>query len=88
MDKDYYDVVLAFYGPRGNSFGEHVNLKVKVTDSASEEKFFKTAINLTEAGLGSFDECLEAVKKCNGDENAACEMLVSQEETSSLQNNQ
>jgi len=33
---------------------------------------FKAAITLTEAGLASFDECVEALKKFKGDENAAC----------------
>jgi hypothetical protein len=30
---------------------------------------------LAEAGMGSFDECVEALKKCNLDENAALQML-------------
>jgi hypothetical protein len=71
-DNDTYDVVLAFYGPKGTTFGHYINLKVKVTDNASEENLYRTAINLTEAGLGSFDDCVEALKKCNCDENAAC----------------
>ena len=31
---------------------------------------------MTEAGLGSFDECTAALNKCNGDENAAVQMLI------------
>jgi len=31
---------------------------------------------MNEAGLGSFDECVEVLRKCNGDENAAVMMLI------------
>ena len=87
-EKDTYDVVLAFFGPRGMTFGQQVNLKVKVTDNASEEKLYRAAINLTEAGLGSFDDCVEALKKCSCDENAACQMLLDMGSQSSLQTQQ
>jgi hypothetical protein len=37
---------------------------------------YKAAITLAEADMGTFDECIEALRKCNGDENAALLMLV------------
>ncbi len=68
-----FEVTLAFFGPKGNSFGQVLNLKLKVNDeSFKEERLFRAAITLTEAGIGSFDDCVEALKKFHGDENAAC----------------
>ena len=31
---------------------------------------------MTEAGIASFDECVEALKQFKGDENAACQHLI------------
>jgi len=31
---------------------------------------------MTEAGIASFDECVEALKQFKGDENAACQYLI------------
>jgi len=31
---------------------------------------------LTEAGIASFDDCVDALKKFKGDENAACQYLI------------
>jgi hypothetical protein len=31
---------------------------------------------MNEAGLGSFDDCSETLRKCNGDENAAVQMMI------------
>ena len=67
-----HDVELGFYGPRGSNFGQKINLKLKLSESAYQLKLYKAAITMTEAGLGTFDECVETLKKCNGDENAAC----------------
>jgi len=39
---------------------------------------YKAAITLAEAGMGSFDECVSALRKCNFDENAALQVLVEQ----------
>jgi len=51
-------------------------LKVKVEEGVNELSLFKAALTLAEAGMGQFDECVEALKKCNGDENAALLLLV------------
>ena len=68
-----FEVALAFFGPKGNSFGQVLTVKVKVNDEAlTHERLFRAAITLAEAGLASFDECVEAIKKFKGDENAAC----------------
>ena len=44
---------------------------MKVNEGVSQLKFYKTVITMTEAGLGTFDDCTVALSKCNGDENAA-----------------
>lgn len=44
--------------------------------SENQEKLFKAAITMTEAGIASFDECVDALKKFKGDENAACQYLL------------
>jgi len=50
---------------------------VKVNDEAfNQEKTFRAAITMTEAGIANFDECVEALKKFKGDENAACQFLI------------
>lgn len=79
---DTFDVELGFYGPRSGNFGQRLNLKVKINEGAFELKLYKAAITMTEAGLGSFDESVEALRKCNGDENAACQMMIDNTATS------
>jgi len=37
---------------------------------------FKTAMTLTEAQMGSFDECVDALRKCKLDEAAALQILI------------
>jgi len=71
-EKDTFELELGFYGPRGTRFGEKICLKVKVNEGSFELKFYKAAITMTEAGLGTFDDCVDALRKCNGDENSAC----------------
>jgi len=39
---------------------------------------------LAEAGMGSFDECVDALRKCNLDENAALQILVENKEEATL----
>jgi hypothetical protein len=70
---DTFEVALTFYGPKGNTFGQIINMKIKVINSiAAQEKLFKTAITMSECDIASFDDCVEALKKFKGDENAAC----------------
>ena len=70
---DTFELALRFVGPKGSSFGQRLVLKVKVVEAGDQQlKLFKAAINLAEAGIASFEECVEALKKAKGDENAAC----------------
>lgn len=73
-DNGTFKLQLAFFGPRGNSFGQVLELTVKVTEN--QEMLFKAAITMTEAGIANFEECVEALKKFKGDENAACQYLL------------
>ena len=62
-------------------FGNVVTLKLKVVmplEFLDEAKVYKLALQLSEQGLGSFDECVEAVKSvkdANYDEQAAIQAL-------------
>ena len=51
-----------------------LELTVKITEN--QEKLFKAAITMTEAGVGSFDECVEALKQFKGDAEAALQFLL------------
>jgi len=73
---EIYEIPLAFFGPRHYPFGQGFSVKVKVSEGESELALFKAALTLAEAGMGTFDECVEALRKCNMDENAALQMLV------------
>jgi hypothetical protein len=46
-------------------------VQIQVSEGESDLAIFKAATTLAEAGMGTFDECLEVLGKCNGDENAA-----------------
>lgn len=71
-----FKLQLAFFGPKGNSFGQVLELTVKVTEN--QEMLFKAAITMTEAGIADFEQCVEALKMFKGDENAACQYLLEQ----------
>lgn len=74
---DTFDVVLRFFGPRGSSFGQKIVIKVKVVEGQNSQlRLYKAAITMAEAGLAGFEQCIAALKKCKGDENAACQMLL------------
>jgi len=75
-----YDFSLRFRGPKGGEFGEPIPMKIKVVaPKASPEKIknqvelVKLAVKLFDVlKLGkSYDECLEVVTSCNGDEIAS-----------------
>lgn len=71
-----FEVSTTFYGPKNTPFGQTLNINVKVNEGNDQVSFYKTVITLTEAGLGNFDECTAALTQCNGDENAAVQMLI------------
>lgn len=76
-----HEIKLAMQGPGGMQFGNVVTLKLKVmipSEFQDEAKIYKLALQLSEQGLGSFDECVEAVKSvkdANYDEQAAIKAL-------------
>mmetsp|Transcript_48624 Transcript_48624/g.66064 ORF Transcript_48624/g.66064 Transcript_48624/m.66064 type:complete len:278 (-) Transcript_48624:190-1023(-) len=70
-----YEIKLAFRGPGGRKFGEEIVLKLKVKKLINETEFFSVALKLHEAGLGSFDDCVAALKEANSDEAAAVKLL-------------
>jgi len=73
---DVTELNFVFVGHKGN-FGQEFSVKVRVQEGGeSEEVLFRAAITLAEAGMGSFDECVHALRVCNLDENAALQMLV------------
>jgi len=79
-DKKEFDVVVGFVGPRGGAFGQSVKIPIKVAELQDEFTLFKMAISLTETGLATFEECVDVLRKCNGDEGAAVQMLVEKKE--------
>lgn len=73
-----HEIKLAMRGPGGFQFGNVITLKLKVTlpcDYNYEVEVFKLALKLQEKGLGTFDECVVAVKSNNCDENASIKAL-------------
>mmetsp|Transcript_4915 Transcript_4915/g.3516 ORF Transcript_4915/g.3516 Transcript_4915/m.3516 type:complete len:226 (+) Transcript_4915:1432-2109(+) len=80
---EVYEVPLTFYGPKGSSFGQRFTIKVQVQEGEKELALFKAAMTLAEAGMGSFDECVEAYRACNMDEGAALQMLLEKQQQTS-----
>lgn len=62
-------------GPRGNSFGEKITIKFKITKRLDQDQLFMTAsrifeeLNSTEKGL--FEMVVDALKEAHGDEKHA-----------------
>jgi hypothetical protein len=78
-----HEIKIAFRGPGGHQFGEVITLKLKVimpSNENAEVEAMKLAIKLQELNLGSFDECLNAVRITNSDEKAAITMLQSKKQ--------
>lgn len=78
-----YEFVLCFRGPNGNPFGDLIPLKLKVTNGVArpsyrtEVEMNKLAIKLYENKVGkSYDECIRAVEKFNGNEEAVIKYLM------------
>ncbi len=75
-------IYLSFKGPKGSSFGQELAIEVKVMlnqsqMTISQEEFFRRAIQMAETlGLGDFDQCVEALKKTNGDIEQAKKLIV------------
>lgn len=75
-------IYLSFHGPKGTSFGQELVIEIKVLLNselliANQEELFRTAMIMSESmNLGTFDECVEALKKFNGDMNAAAQSIL------------
>lgn len=67
-----HEMNLTFRGPKGNTFGEVIPIKVKCVlpkRTVSEVETYKLAIKLHEKlHLGSLDECIKSARENNGDE--------------------
>lgn len=71
---------LSFYGPKGNAFGQEIELPLHILDSyKAQELLFKKAMALAELGIASFDQAVEALKKFKNDENEAFQYLLDQQ---------
>ena len=78
VDNKIHEIKLAMRGPGGYQFGNVITLKLKVVmpvDYNSEIELYKLAMKLHEQGLGSFDDCVVAVKNANCDEQAAIKAM-------------
>lgn len=80
-DSDLRKVYLSFCGPKGNVFGQEILVELRVqlkkAPLVSQEELFRAALHMAETmNLGSFDACVEALKKCGGDQNKACQQLI------------
>ena len=77
-----HEIKVAMRGPGGFQFGNIVTLKLKIVmppEYQDEVSVYKLALKLHQQGLGSFDECVEAVKSVkdtNYDEQAAIKVLA------------
>jgi hypothetical protein len=75
-----HTIKLAMRGPGGFQFGNVITLKLKVIMPSDffyndDVELYKLALKLSQKGLGSFDECVIAVKNSNCDEQAAIKLL-------------
>jgi len=77
-----HEIKVAMRGPGGFQFGNIVTLKLKIVmpdEYQDEILVYKLALKLNQQGLGSFDECVEAVKSVKDtkyDEQAAIKVLA------------
>lgn len=65
-----YEIQLAFYKNDGKQMGTPFMLKC-ANEVQDDSILNSAATQLTEAGMGTYDECLSALVKCGGDEGAA-----------------
>jgi hypothetical protein len=58
-------------------FGQTLEFKLKVNNKKVDpDQIYKSALTLCECGIGSFEECVEALRKFNCDEDRACQYLI------------
>lgn len=68
------EIQVAFYRNDGKQMGTPFTFTV-VDEADDQDQLHNAAKQLSEAEMGSFDECLSALMNCNGDEGAALQML-------------
>lgn len=72
-----FNVPLRVYNHKHLPVGEPIEVLVKVNgESSLEKKMLTMGKNLAECGMGSVEECICALRKCNMDENASIQMLL------------
>lgn len=75
-------IYLNFHGPKGSTFGQELFIEINVNLDKNEEEvnmeeLFRAAIYMSETlCVGTFDDCVEALKQCKGDQNAAVQHLI------------
>lgn len=63
-----------------------LRLKVKVNNTVvSDEKIYKTAIEMTQLDLTSFEKAVELSRKAKGDIELACQLLFEEQAKNSKQ---
>lgn len=73
------DVTLSLFTTSGHAFGQPILLQVQLIKekvSSDEMELVAQAQYLTQLGIGSFDQIIEALKKFNGDADQACESIL------------
>ena len=73
-------VKLCVFSASGEPLSEPFVLPVTILSEESQpegQDFISSAVHLTELGLATFDDCLEALRKCKGDIQQACDFLIS-----------
>lgn len=65
----------SFYGEHGNSFGHAIPVTMTVQKPIDELVIYQMALRLHNEGLGSFDDCVSAIKTYNAEEKQVREYL-------------
>lgn len=63
-----HELKFNFYGEHGNQFGHTIPAKVVVEKPIDELVIYQMALRLHNEGLGSFDDCVSAIKQYNANE--------------------
>jgi len=78
-DGEVHEVNLSFRGPHGNTFGQRITFKVRVSgpsEQIDEMTLYQLALKLhNDLKLGSFDDCVSAARAANCDEAATVVLL-------------
>jgi hypothetical protein len=63
-----HELKFNFFGRRGDSFGHTIPVKVTIEKPIDELVIYQMALRLHNEGLGSFDDCVSAIKQYNAEE--------------------